>query len=165
MHRRKLWVSTLAVLILLGSSASLADDIPADPSTEPVNHGLTVSEDPTYGYTSENPIKIGGGQKNFVGHRMRDLYLDALRAENGRRVKCKRVGQGGSYESPNAQYGIAIIDKYRIKPKGPDGQRFLYISIYDYEDVRIPNGLALDEAFLAELGSALKDAKVATKPN
>ena len=133
--------------------------------SETLIQGIESSDDPTYGYTEENPVKIGGGQKDFLGHRLRDLYLDILRGPNGKRIKFERVGQGGMYRSPNGPGGFAFIDLYEIRSKDLDGTKSLYISIYDFEEPKIPQGLTVDREYVENLLDSVKETLAKTKPN
>ncbi|MCW3102733.1 MAG: hypothetical protein JWO09_1173 [Bacteroidetes bacterium] len=95
------------------------------------------TEDKTYGYKVENPVKVGYGPR---GQR---AYLDLLRDEQGNPLEYIRTGSAGFYESPNGLMGLASIDRYEITyrdKKGKKKKTTLYISFYDYEQPKIPVG-------------------------
>ncbi len=90
-----------------------------------------ISEDPTYGVTMENAIKVGGGI--FTGGIDREYeYLNALAGPNGETVSYTR---GGSTD-----YGLVILDIYTITYSG--GSNTLYLDLYNYETLYIPVGLS-----------------------
>lgn len=95
------------------------------------------TEDKTYGYKVENPIKVGYGPR---GQR---AYLNLLRDEQGNAIEYVRTGSAGFYESENGLMGLAAIDSYEItyrNEKGKKKKTVLYISFYDYEQPKIPVG-------------------------
>jgi len=90
---------------------------------------LEVSEDPSYGYTEENPVKVGYGPK---GER---YYLAQLTGKKGGPIKIKRLGSCCPFEtdSPNAIEGRGgMLDRYKIKAKGSKAV-VIYLNMYDYE--------------------------------
>jgi len=91
----------------------------------------------TYGFTLENPIKVGVGPKN------QKLYLEALRDVQGNKIEYRRIGVGGYYESRNGLMGIASIDSYEVKYRNKEGNKktdTLYLTFYDYHHPKIPLG-------------------------
>lgn len=95
------------------------------------------TDDETYGFTVENPIKCGHGPS---GQR---AYLDLLRDGKGKPVSYKRIGSSGFYESENGMMGMAAVDGYQVKYRNSKGRKkkvVLYISFYDYKQPKIPVG-------------------------
>ena len=95
------------------------------------------STDTTYGYTIENPIKVGHGPR---GQR---AYLELLRDGQGNKVKYERSGSAGFYSSKNGMFGMATVDSYNITYKNEKGKKkktTLYLSFYDYDPPKIPIG-------------------------
>lgn len=95
------------------------------------------TEDDTYGYTKDNPIKVGHGPR---GQR---AYLALLRDAQGYPVEYERLGNVGYYASENGLFGMAAIDSYRIyyrNSKGKKKDTTLYLSFYDYDPPKIPVG-------------------------
>lgn len=87
-----------------------------------------VSEDPTYGYTEENPIRVGG---DFLEGPARErAYLNNLLGPNGEILSYVREG---SFPS-----GDTILDIYRIT--GPGIEEVLYLDEYKYEPLLAPVG-------------------------
>lgn len=98
---------------------------------------IDKATDKTYGYSVENPIKVGHGPK---GQR---AYLEMLRDGQGNKVKYERGGNAGMYPSKNGLMGMASVDSYNISYKDEKGKKkkaTLYISFYDYDSPRIPVG-------------------------
>ena len=69
------------------------------------------------------------------------------------------------YKSPNGPAGFAIIDLYEIRSKDLDGTKSLYISIYDFEEPKIPQGLTVDREYVENLLDSVKETLAKTKPN
>jgi hypothetical protein len=87
-----------------------------------------VSADPTYGYTEENPIRVGG---DFLEGPARErAYLNNLLGPNGEILSYFREG---SFPS-----GDTILDAYRIT--GPGVEEVLYLDEYKYEPLEAPVG-------------------------
>ena len=91
--------------------------------------------DKSYGYSIENPIKVGHGP------RAQKDYLELIRDARGDKLKYKRIGSAGTYQSDNAFLGLATIDSYQVKYRNKKGKKIkttLFISFYDYEQPKIP---------------------------
>lgn len=76
-----------------------------------------MSDDPTYGYSDKNPIKVGSKEK-FGGPKAQRGYLDSLVDSAGKAVKYTRLGSGSaSVEGkPLDIYEITLSngDKFRL---------------------------------------------------
>lgn len=87
-----------------------------------------ISDDKTYGYTEENPIKVGG---DFMDGPARErAYLDNLLGPNGEVLTYERIGSLPS--------GDTILDKYHITGQGVDAM--LYLDEYNYAPLQAPIG-------------------------
>ena len=94
-----------------------------------------------YGFTSDNPIKVGKGPNG--GPANQRAYMDLLRDQQGNPIKYERIGSCCAYDSPNAIFGKALVDIYEIKfvtEKGKKKKEVIYISFYDYEEPMILYG-------------------------
>ena len=96
-----------------------------------------TSDDPTYGYTKKNPIKVGG-PKGFTGPASERLYLRHLRDSKFRALSFKRIGSFG--RGPDGH----ILDGYKLTDE--DGNTFiLYIDMYHSDvhpfHVKAPKGM------------------------
>jgi hypothetical protein len=99
--------------------------------------GCTTVADPTYGYTQENPIKVGGDA--FGGPARERAFLDNLRGPNGEPITYERSGSLPVDET--------ILDIYRISYEGLDEPINLFLDEYSYEPVQAPIGFTCDPAF------------------
>lgn len=100
-----------------------------------------TADDKSYGFTGENPIKVGMGLMS--GPANQRAYLNLLRDSQGKQITYERKGSCCDYNSANAMYGIAKVDLYEItylNEKGKKKKTELYISFYDYEEPLIPIG-------------------------
>jgi hypothetical protein len=89
-----------------------------------------VSTDATYGYTIQNPIKVGG---DFLSGPARErAYLDSLRGPQGEAVTYERAG--------TEQTDSSILDTYVLTIAGQAGTKTIYLDEYTYEDLLIPAG-------------------------
>lgn len=100
----------------------------ADQEARGVPEGINpkqTSDDPTYGYTRDNPIKIGAAE-GFSGPSAERLYLRHLRDSKFRPFAFERLG------SFNAGPEGHILDGYKLTDQ--DGNTFtLYIDMYHGE--------------------------------
>jgi hypothetical protein len=118
---------------------------PLPPLTRGVTHeswtpdipGLTrdtslcrVSDDPTYGATADNPVKVGGGAM-YVAARSKQ-FLHALRGPSGEGLHFKRLG---SFEHSDE----AMLDVYLIEFAG--AARHVYVDGYRWAEPLAPRGL------------------------
>jgi hypothetical protein len=95
----------------------------------------TISNDPTFGYTRENPIKVGGG--DFGGPPRERAYLDNLLGPKGETISYDRAG--------SIAFGDTILDIYEIK--GLQKPITLYIDEYSYTEPQAPVGFTCVSAF------------------
>ena len=93
-----------------------------------------ISDDPTYGLTMDNPIKVGFGP---LGER---YFLAQLTGNKGGNIKFKRLGSCCPFKTdgPKAIGGIGMLDRYKIKGKGSKGL-VIYMNMYDFET---PKGIS-----------------------
>lgn len=71
-----------------------------------------ISADSTYGFTQENPIKVGGGFAE--GARNQQRYLNALRGPEGQEVSYNRRGSCCMFETPNGMNNMGLLDVYQV---------------------------------------------------
>jgi hypothetical protein len=98
-----------------------------------------TSEDPTYAYSIENPVKVGGPQ-GYRGPQSQRLYLEHLRDPKFRPLTYLRVGSFGQTGDGH------IVDGYELVSQ--EGVKYLiYMDMYHPEihplDVKAPKGLYL----------------------
>jgi hypothetical protein len=89
-----------------------------------------ISEDETYGYTEDNPIKVGGDW--FNGPARERAYLDSLSGPNGEPITYSRQGSEG--------YENTILDIYIISYPGISSPLTLFVDEYSFEEPVAPMG-------------------------
>ena len=95
------------------------------------------STDKTYGFTEENPIRVGHGPRG------QEAFLKLLRDGQGNEVTYTRLGSCCRYSSSKSAMGFAMLDSYEVKYKDEKGKKkkvVLYTSFYEYDAPRIPVG-------------------------
>ncbi len=105
------------------------------PKQAPTPAGCTISTDETYGYTQENPIKVGGDA--FGGPSRERAYLDNLLGANGEKISYERTGSFG--------FGDTILDAFEITVSGE--KVILYIDEYAFTKPFAPVGFTCVGAF------------------
>jgi hypothetical protein len=99
------------------------------------SNGCKISTDETYGYTQENPIKVGGDA--FGGPARERAYLDNLLSANGEKISYERTG--------SVTFGDTILDVFEITVPGE--KVTLYIDEYAYTEPLAPAGFTCIGAF------------------
>lgn len=110
-----------------------------EPPSSTISKTCPISTDPTYGYSQDNPIKVGGG--DFGGPSRERVYLDNLLGPNGETISYNRTG--------SFSYGNTILDIYVISGLNKDVT--LYIDEYSFIELKAPVGFVCKAGFpLAE---------------
>jgi len=99
-----------------------------------------VSTDNTYGYTEGNPIKVGGTESGPANERK---YLNTLAGPNGEEISYVRVGSCCPFNTPNGLMGGGLLDRYEIKWSGQTAPVYLYLNMYDKEELKAPVGFTI----------------------
>lgn len=94
-------------------------------------------QDETYGYSKENPIKVGGNSNGPANERN---YLNSLSGPNGETVQFKRSGSCCHFETKNSDFGMGMLDIYRVTYEGKNDTVSLYINMYDKAKLKAPVG-------------------------
>ena len=101
--------------------------------------GGQISADPSYGYSKENPVKLGSPEQ-FEGATMSKVYLRRLRDNKGQPLRFERIGSVGSGTDSH------IIDLYRLTDSSGTEYR-IYIDMYHPElnplTLKAPKGLGI----------------------
>jgi len=92
------------------------------------------SNDSDYGYSEFKPIKIGGSDRERL-----EKYLASLRDKNGYPVSFKYMSTCCPYKSQSGAFGKGLCETYEVIIN--NDRRILFLSLYDYEEPRIPIGL------------------------
>ncbi|MDR2972861.1 MAG: hypothetical protein LBU83_13210 [Bacteroidales bacterium] len=101
---------------------------------------IEESNDPTYGYTDNNPILIKNGDaSSSIGSSY--YFLSRLRTEKGNKFQ---ILMQACRENPN--YGTGpLIDVYLLKSVNENDTIKLYINPYFGGKVKIPVGLSFEK--------------------
>lgn len=124
------------VSAIIGASAK-DNGIAAKPAVAEDIDPAQTSDDPTFGYTKENPVKVGGATLR-EGVAASYVYLKQLRDKNRKPLKYSRVGNVG------AGHDGHITDLYKLTDS--EGAEFsIYIDAYHPEknvlDCKAPKGM------------------------
>jgi hypothetical protein len=126
------------VLTLVLYGCTHRPTLPSDGDPAPAN--IALATDSTYGYTEQNPIKVGGVSRER-GPQNQRAFLNALRGPGGERVQYQRQGSCCQYKTPNGMIaGLGALDIYEVTYQGLSKPLRLYLNMYDYEQPRIPRG-------------------------
>ncbi len=107
-------------------------------SCSTTNTGIKeATTDSTYGYSKENPIKVGGNSNGPTNQRN---YLNSLSGPNGETLIYKRSGSCCQFETKNSSYGMGMLDIYKVTYEGKKDTVSLYINMYDKETLKSPVG-------------------------
>ena len=90
-----------------------------------------IAKNPDYGYTTELPIKIGGGTSE--GPYREEYFLNGLLGPHGEIVSYYRTG--------TVEKDGIILDEY-VVVYGNNNARTIYMDIYNYDSPQIPFPLA-----------------------
>lgn len=104
-------------------------------STKSVTQETTT--DATYGYSKENPIKVGGESDGPANERK---YLNSLSGPNGETLIYKRSGSCCHFETKSSSFGMGMLDIYKVTYEGKKDTVSLYINMYDKAKLKAPVG-------------------------
>ncbi len=96
-----------------------------------------TSTDSSYGYTKENPIKVGGFDSGPANER---AYLNSLTGPNGEELSFNRRGSCCHFDTKNSPLGMGALDIYKVTFKGKNDTVTLYINMYDKAKLYAPIG-------------------------
>jgi hypothetical protein len=91
-----------------------------------------------YGYTPEDPIKVGEGPKG------EHEYLQWLRGPEGQKLRYVRRGSCCGFTDPSLPLGGGLLDMYEVTYDGLEKPVVLYLDMYRRDDPRAPAGFRLD---------------------
>ena len=101
------------------------------------NGSCPIATDPTYGYSEDNPVQIGGDAENDSARAI--TYLDNLVDPVGIPVTYSLAG--------SAPYGDTVISIYEINSPMVEETVKLYIDQYNYSELMAPVGFSCEQAF------------------
>jgi hypothetical protein len=100
-----------------------------------------TSQDETYGFTANNPVRVGGGKE--AGVRNQQRYLNALLGPRGQVLSYKHEGSCCAFKI--AEAGVdneGQLDVYAITWKGRKEPLKLYLNMYEEGPLAAPVGLS-----------------------
>lgn len=146
--RAPLYISLLALILIAGCSLEKKAARKRAPLLDAHTFKLNrISNDPTYGYSPNKPIKVGGVQYE-EGPRNERRYLNALQGPNGESIDYERMGNCCAFTTPNGPLNhTGLLDKYKVTYEGmrEDDYIILYLNMYDYGRVKAPLGFTYIE--------------------
>jgi hypothetical protein len=103
-----------------------------------------VSEDSTYGYKPENPIKVGGAL-NHEGPTNERRFLNALLGPKGEKISYNRDGSCCPFKTSNGFMGGGMLDAYEVTWEGLEKPITIYINMYDAGALQAPKGFTFKQ--------------------
>ncbi|HEX5653307.1 MAG TPA: hypothetical protein VFX58_09545 [Chitinophagaceae bacterium] len=100
-----------------------------------------ISSDETYGYSENNPVKVGG-VKDSEGPLNERRFLNALLGPNGETVSYSRKGSCCPFKTPNGFSGAGLLDRYEVSYEGLEKPVYIFINMYDFGELRAPRGFS-----------------------
>ncbi|TRW24879.1 2-dehydro-3-deoxyphosphooctonate aldolase [Flavobacterium zepuense] len=93
-----------------------------------------------YGYSENNPIKVGGVGDGPANER---AYLNRLKGPNGERITYTRNGSCCHFETSKGFLGMGLLDIYMVTVQGDSVPKKLYINMYDKAKLYAPKGFLI----------------------
>ena len=143
--------SIIIVLLILGACAT--QKVQPVEHIKPAQVGLLndnqfrlvkLADDKSYGYTTANPVKVGGA-KEKMGPKNERRFLNALRGPKGEELRYVKAGSCCQFKTPNGTAGSGMLDRYKIFWPGRKDTLSIYINMYDKGPLQIPVGLTADK--------------------
>lgn len=95
-----------------------------------------------YGYTSKEPIKVGGVREG-IGPASERAYLNKLAGPKGEAIWYSRVGSCCPFKTSNGFLNNSgMLDVYKVTYQGNTDTVELYLNMYDYEEQKLPKGFS-----------------------
>jgi hypothetical protein len=102
----------------------------------------TLSDNATYGYSENNPVKVGGVDKS-EGPKNERRFLNVLAGPNGEEISYVRIGSCCAFKTKNGLMGQGLLDRYKVEWEGQSQPVILYINMYDYDVLKAPVGFTI----------------------
>ncbi len=97
------------------------------------------TDDETYGYSADNPVKVGGVTEGPVNERR---YLNGLVGPKGEDIEYYRISSCCPFKTPHGLIdNTGMLDKYAVYWKNSPDTLVIYINMYDKGDLFVPVGL------------------------
>ena len=109
-----------------------------------------VSDDPRYGYSEDNPIKIGVASF-YLARNYPDKYFKSITGPNGQKVIFERIKSCCPFKTVNSSeenyQNVAVLEIYKVTYEGLQKPVYLYINFFDEAKPVAPKGF-LPKPFL-----------------
>lgn len=102
-----------------------------------------TSEDPSYGFSEENPIELGGFLRGTKYEGAHAEYFEGLKGPNGEHVYVKRLGSCCAFDDYTMPFGGGLLDKYELTYNGLSKPIVIYVNLYKFVKPMAPMGLVL----------------------
>ena len=130
----------LSLLLFLGFIACSSSPPAFAPDGNPAPLDMETSADSSYGYSAENPIRVGGARTER-GPQNERSFLDALRGPAGQVLTYRRAGSCCPFTTRNAViFDAGALDIYEVSYEGLTKPVTLFINMYDYQRPLVPVG-------------------------
>ena len=139
MNSRILTAFLFLTLLTIGCSKHTVKHKLQDSNTFIITEFAT---DETYGYTEENPVKVGG-VNDSEGPLNERRFLNALAGPSGEKISYERKGNCCMFETPNGFLGGGLLDIYEVTWSGQKEPVQIYINMYDSDLLKVPVGMPL----------------------
>ncbi|NUU01996.1 hypothetical protein [Herbaspirillum robiniae] len=132
---------------ILSSTVANGKGVPngrSDNSDRYLHSALKSAEDPGYGYSQSNPVKVGPRTQG----RLHIVYLNSLRGPKGEPLEYERKGACCMFANPATSAipgGVGLLDVYRVRVEGEAQDRYLFVDMYDPGPPMIPVGMTQRE--------------------
>ena len=137
------------LLLLFGLSCSTAQKASSASSPTPTEilaappagafDFTEIAQDPSYGYSADNPIMVGGANDS-EGPSNERRFLKCLSGPNGEPLEFERERSCCGFDTENSPFGSGLLDIYLIRWEGQSEPVQLYINMYDYAPLKVPQG-------------------------
>lgn len=112
------------------------------PNAPQPNYILKLTQtapDTKYGYTKENPVRVGQNNNDLTANEM--AYLDLLRDAQGKPLKYRQVGSCCEFQGKTGKAKVDIFEITYRTAQNQEKKTNLYLTIGNYDDPKIPAGL------------------------
>jgi Ca-activated chloride channel family protein len=120
------------------------------PVSLPLPTTLPLAHEESYGYSEEDPIRVGGGPDH--GPWREEWYFGSLQGPQGQTLEFHRIGNCCSFDLLESPWGTGALDIYEVTYEGLDGPRHLYVDMYQCEAPAAPQGFTFEPEFPVSQG-------------
>jgi Ca-activated chloride channel family protein len=115
------------------------------PVVLPLPTTLPTTSGEDYGYSEEDPIRVGGGPDHGLWRET--WYFESLHGPEGQPVQFQRIGSCCSFDLPESPWATGALNIFEVTYEGLDEPRHLYIDMYQCETPAAPQGFTFEPNF------------------